>query len=83
MHPSIGSSWIVGYFDYEWQQHGIIVDLKTTEKLPSSIKIPHARQVALYASNSFVGSVANFQLPSPRLTMFPYGEPGRPKSALT
>lgn len=42
---------IVGYFDFEWAEHGIIVDLKTTEKLPSAIKIPHARQVALYASS--------------------------------
>lgn len=42
---------IVGYFDYAWEQHGIIVDLKTTEKLPSQIKIPHARQVGLYASS--------------------------------
>jgi hypothetical protein len=41
---------IVGYLDYRWEQHGIVVDLKTTEKLPSSIKIPHARQVALYAT---------------------------------
>lgn len=40
---------IIGYFDYEWEKHGIIVDLKTSEKLPSSIKIPHARQVGLYA----------------------------------
>lgn len=43
---------IVGYFDYRWEQHGIIDDLKTTEKLPSSIKIPHARQVALYATQT-------------------------------
>lgn len=42
---------IVGYFDYEWANHGIIIDLKTTEKLPSQNKIPHARQVALYASS--------------------------------
>lgn len=42
---------IVGYFDYEWAEHGIIVDLKTTEKLPSQNKIPHARQVALYAAS--------------------------------
>jgi hypothetical protein len=42
---------IVGYFDYEWSQHGIIVDLKTTEKLPSQNKVPHARQVSLYASS--------------------------------
>jgi hypothetical protein len=41
---------IVGYLDYRWEHHGILVDLKTTEKLPSSIKIPHARQVALYAT---------------------------------
>lgn len=39
---------IVGYYDFEWANHGIVVDLKTTEKLPSSIKLPHARQVGLY-----------------------------------
>jgi len=39
---------IVGYFDFAWDQHGIIVDLKTGEKLPSSIKTSHARQVAHY-----------------------------------
>jgi len=42
---------IYGIFDYEWEQHGIIADLKTTEKMPSEIKIPHARQVALYATS--------------------------------
>jgi hypothetical protein len=41
---------IVGYLDYRWEQHGALVDLKTTGTLPSSIKIPHARQVALYAT---------------------------------
>ena len=42
---------IYGIFDYEWSQHGIIADLKTTEKMPSQIKIPHARQVALYCTS--------------------------------
>ena len=42
---------VVGYFDYEWAQHGILVDLKTTEKLPSSIKPPHARQVSFYCES--------------------------------
>ncbi len=41
---------IVGYFDYYWEDHGIIVDLKTSEKLPSAIKVAHSRQVALYAA---------------------------------
>lgn len=42
---------IVGYLDYRWDDHGIVVDLKTTQKLPSSIKVAHARQVALYAAS--------------------------------
>jgi len=49
---------IVGYYDFEWAEHGIIVDLKTTERLPSSIKIGHARQVALYASDNSDGRIS-------------------------
>ena len=30
---------------------GILVDLKTTEKMPSQIKVGHARQVSLYAGS--------------------------------
>lgn len=40
---------ILGYLDYRWDQHGIVADLKTTERIPTEIKIPHARQVSLYA----------------------------------
>lgn len=43
---------VVGYYDFEWADHGIIVDLKTTERMPSAVKIGHARQVALYASDN-------------------------------
>lgn len=43
---------VVGYYDFEWSDHGILIDLKTTERLPSAIKIGHARQVALYASDN-------------------------------
>jgi len=45
---------IVGYYDYEWANHGILVDLKTTERMPSEIKVGHARQVALYAMSDNV-----------------------------
>jgi hypothetical protein len=59
-----GLSWpIVGYFDYEFEQHGIIVDLKTTEKTPSSIKISHARQVALYALSDNVDARLTYCTP--------------------
>lgn len=44
-----GLKWpIVGYFDFKWSDTSILLDLKTTEKLPSSIKVSHARQVAFY-----------------------------------
>jgi PD-(D/E)XK nuclease superfamily len=45
---------IVGYYDYSWDKHGILGDLKTTEKMPSQIKVGHARQVALYAASDNV-----------------------------
>lgn len=43
---------ILGYLDFMWDSHGVITDLKTTERMPSAIKIPHARQVALYTTAS-------------------------------
>jgi hypothetical protein len=39
---------ILGYLDFWWPQHGIIVDLKTTARVPSRISDPHARQGATY-----------------------------------
>lgn len=39
---------MIGFFDFEWADHNIIVDLKTTHALPSKISTSHARQVALY-----------------------------------
>lgn len=40
---------IVGYYDVYWRKHHIVIDLKTTERCPSEIKVPHARQAALYS----------------------------------
>ena len=39
---------LMGFYDVEWAQHGILTDLKTSHALSSSIKINHARQVSLY-----------------------------------
>lgn len=41
---------IIGFYDVAWEEHGILLDLKTTHALPSKIKVNHARQVALYAA---------------------------------
>ena len=43
---------LLGFYDFEWSNHKILIDLKTTHALPSQIKIPHARQVALYVAAS-------------------------------
>lgn len=39
---------MIGYYDFEWEQHGKLTDLKTSHALTSKIKQNHARQVALY-----------------------------------
>ena len=40
---------VVGFIDWRFDDHGLIVDLKTSERLPSAISLFHARQGAVYA----------------------------------
>jgi hypothetical protein len=40
---------LVGYVDWLFEQHGLIVDLKTGERLPAAISDAHGRQGAVYA----------------------------------
>jgi hypothetical protein len=40
---------VIGFIDWRFDDHGLIVDLKTSERLPSAISLPHARQGAVYA----------------------------------
>ena len=54
-HPNGLKYPIIGYFDFRWGNDGIIVDLKTTEKMPAQIKIPHARQVSFYCGDNMKG----------------------------
>jgi hypothetical protein len=37
-----------GFLDFEWPEHGIIVDLKSTARIPSEISDAHCRQGAIY-----------------------------------
>ena len=39
---------IIGYIDYRYPNH--VIDLKTTERLPSKPRPDHARQVAIYSA---------------------------------
>jgi hypothetical protein len=40
---------VVGFIDWRFDDHGLIIDLKTSELLPSAISLAHARQGAVYA----------------------------------
>lgn len=55
---------IVGYIDFEWENHGILVDLKTTDRMPEHIKITHARQVSLYATSDNMGAFVTYVTPT-------------------
>lgn len=39
-----------GYIDFMWEDHGIILDMKTQLRLSSEVSTSHARQVALYGA---------------------------------
>ncbi|PSO16785.1 hypothetical protein C7G41_36275 [Bradyrhizobium sp. MOS002] len=54
---------IIGYFDFEWAQHGVIIDLKTTEKMPSQIKFSHARQASFYAASDNMAARLTYVTP--------------------
>jgi hypothetical protein len=51
-HPDGIKFPIVGYSDFHWEQHNITTDLKTSDQMPSAVKIGHARQVSLYVSSN-------------------------------
>lgn len=39
---------VIGYKDWHFGAHGVVVDLKTTHKIPAAIPDSHARQGAIY-----------------------------------
>lgn len=51
---------VLGFSDAEYDAHGLIIDLKTSHALPTTIRTSHARQVASYvgAGSNVTGGVA-------------------------
>lgn len=39
---------VIGYLDFHFPKHGMVVDLKTTSRMPSSMSASHKRQEAIY-----------------------------------
>jgi hypothetical protein len=59
---------IIGIFDYHWADHNITTDLKTTERMPSAIKINHAKQVALYVTSNNAAARITYATPKKCVT---------------
>jgi hypothetical protein len=46
-----GDGWelpVVGYLDFVYPEHGLVIDLKTTLRMPSVMSAAHERQAAIY-----------------------------------
>jgi hypothetical protein len=54
-HPAELKCPIVGFADFCWDNHGVIVDLKTSDRMPEAVKIPHARQISCYTMGNEQG----------------------------
>jgi len=54
---------IMGFFDFKWAKKGTLVEFKTTEKMPSRIKFPHARQAAFYATSDNIDTRLTYVTP--------------------
>jgi len=55
---------LVGYLDFYWQEHGLVLDLKTTERVPGQISSAHARQGCGYIVNT--NNICRFAYASPK-----------------
>lgn len=70
-HPEGLRHRIIGYYDFAWDDKGILVDLKTSDKMPPGrqIKVTHARQVALYAPSDNYDAQVTYVTPKQTLTL--------------
>lgn len=41
---------VIGYLDFVYPEHGLIVDLKSTLRMPSEMSMAHKRQAAIYSA---------------------------------
>ena len=67
-HPDDLKYPIVGYYDFAWYERGLIIDLKTTDRMPKEIKPAHARQVAFYCSSNNMAGHLTYITPKLRTT---------------
>lgn len=67
-----GDGWelpVIGYLDLVYPQHGLVVDLKTTLRMPSEMSEAHQRQAAIYRKASG-NSAVKFLYVTPKKFVF-------------
>ena len=67
-----GNGWtlpIIGFIDFHFPKHGLIVDLKTTLRMPSEMSASHHRQACIY-QKSFGNQAVKFLYCTPKKTQF-------------
>lgn len=73
-----GDGWeldFIGYTDFNFPDHGLIVDLKTTGRMPSVMSKGHQRQRAFYSKSSGNAAVKFLYVTSKKAEMLEDGDP--------
>lgn len=72
---------VMGYYDFEFGNAGVIVDLKTSLRLAGEISTPHARQVSHYIHGRNMEARLCYATPS-KLAVYRLNDPDRHFSAM-
>lgn len=74
-----GDGWtlpIIGYIDFHYPSKGVVIDLKTTMKMPGEMSDPHKRQACIY-QKAFNNQAVSFLYVTPKkVQMFDCGDTG-------
>jgi hypothetical protein len=73
-----GDGWeldFIGFLDFKFPDHGLVVDLKTTGRMPSVMSKGHQRQRAFYAKASGNAAVKFLYVTSKKVAMLEDGDP--------
>lgn len=72
---------ILGFSDFEFEDAGVIVDLKTTLRLPSEISAAHARQVSHYIAGTNTEGRVCYSAPG-KLAVYRLEDPASQRAAM-
>jgi hypothetical protein len=66
---------VIGYLDLVYPQHGVVIDLKTTGRIPSTMSAEHQLQRAIYAKAKGNMAVKFLYVSEKKTSMLEDGDP--------